>query len=52
MIDKNEAKTLLEMMEWYIFEYIRNDSEIDNIAWLESMIDAYRKLKMIAESEG
>ena len=52
MIDKKEAINLLEMIELYIFDYIRNDSEIDNIAWLESMMDAYHKLKMIAESEG
>ena len=47
MIDltKTQCKNLAELLEWNIFEIIRNDTDIDNIDWLVDMMDSYRKLK-------
>ena len=47
MIDLTESqcKNIAEFIELNIFDYIRNDTDIDNIYWLIDMIGAYQKLK-------
>ena len=53
MVDLTESqcRNLCEFIEFNIFEYIRNDTDIDNIEWLIDMIEAYQKLKDGAENE-
>lgn len=53
MVDltKSQCGNLCEFIEFNIFEYIRNDTDIDNIDWLVDMIEAYQKLKGGAENE-
>lgn len=40
-----QCKDLCDFIEFNIFEYIRNDKDIDNIDWLVNMMEAYQKLK-------
>lgn len=52
----DECKNLAEQIEFTLFETIRNDSEIDSMEWLESIMSAYTKLvnaaEMLKEAEG
>lgn len=41
----SECKELAEFIEYNIFDVIRNDTDIDNIGWLECMLGAYKKLR-------
>lgn len=47
MVDLTESQceNLCDFIEFNIFEYIRNDTDIDNIDWLVDMMKAYQKLK-------
>lgn len=47
-LTKAEAENLMELMEIYIFTFIRDDENVDNIEWLISMADVYRKLQEVA----
>lgn len=51
MIDltKSQCKNLAEIIQWNIFDIIRNDTDIDNIDWLVDIAEAYKKLKEGAE---
>lgn len=51
MVDltKSQCKNLCYFIEFNIFDYIRNDPDIDNIDWLVDMMGAYQKLKGGAE---
>ena len=51
MVDltKSQCNNLCDFIEFNIFEYIRNDKDIDNIDWLVNMMEAYQKLKGGAE---
>ncbi len=42
-ITKSEAETLVDLIESYIFEIIREDTGIDSIQWLDNMMSIYRK---------
>ncbi len=42
-ITKSEAETLVDLIEAYIFEIIREDTGIDSIQWLDNMMSIYRK---------
>ena len=44
-LTESQRKNLCDFIEVNIFEYIRNDTEIDNINWLIDMMKAYQKLK-------
>lgn len=44
-LTESQCKNLCDFIEVNIFEYIRNDTEIDNINWLIDMMKAYQKLK-------
>lgn len=46
---KGAAESLVNFLEWNIFDLIREDDEIDNINWLCGMCDAYRDLKKAVE---
>ena len=48
-LTESQCKNLYDFIELNIFEYIRNDKDIDNIDWLVDMIGAYQKLKGGAE---
>lgn len=48
-LTESQCKNLCDFIEVNIFEYIRNDTEIDNINWLIDMMKAYQKLKGGAE---
>ena len=44
-LTESQCKNLCDFIEVNIFEYIRNDTEIDNINWLIDMMETYQKLK-------
>ena len=44
-LTESQCRNLYDFIELNIFEYIRNDTEIDNINWLVDMMEAYQKLK-------
>lgn len=48
-LTESQCKNLCYFIEFNIFEYIRNDTDIDNIDWLVDMMEAYQKLKGGAE---
>lgn len=43
-LTKDEAYNLAEMIEDYLFDTIREDTDLDNIYWLKTMIHSYEKL--------
>ena len=47
IIDLKESQciNLCDFIELNIFDYIRNDTDIDNIDWLVDMMEIYQKLK-------
>lgn len=54
MIDltRAEAAAVAQIIEFNLFESIRNDPDVDNIQWLISVVHAYEKLTAAAaESE-
>ena len=44
-LTESQCKNLCDFIEFNIFDYIRNDTDIDNIDWLVDMMGAYQKLK-------
>lgn len=42
---------LLPLHEFYIFEYIRNDPDIDNVKWLQGQMRLYGRLVAAAGTE-
>lgn len=48
-LTESQCESLCDFIEVNIFEYIRNDTEIDNINWLIDLMKAYQKLKGGAE---
>lgn len=44
-LDKDEARNVAEMIESYIFNEIRADTDIDNINWLCGMVHVYEKCR-------
>lgn len=48
-LTESQCKNLSGFIEFNIFDYIRNDVDIDNIDWLVDMMEAYQKLREGAE---
>lgn len=49
---KGQCESVLEFIELNLFDVIRNDTDIDNIEWLQNMMDFRKELKRaIAEEE-
>ena len=44
-LTESQCRNLCDFIELNIFEYIRNDTDIDNIDWLIDMMETYQKLK-------
>ena len=44
-LTKKEADVLIELIELNLFDIIRKDEEIDNMAWLEAVVSIYKKCK-------
>ena len=50
-ITKSEAATLIDIIECYTFDIIRQNEEIDNINWLMNLMSMYKKCKEGGEQE-
>lgn len=51
-LTKNQCRNVAEFIEMNLLDVIRNDVDIDNVAWLEDMLDAKRALeKAVDEHE-
>lgn len=48
-LTESQCKNLCDFIEFNVFDYIRNDTDIDNIDWIVDMMEAYKKLKGGAE---
>lgn len=46
-MDWETCRNLAEFIELYIFQYIRDDEDVDNIEWLISIIDAYKAFRQV-----
>lgn len=44
-LTESQCRNLCDFIELNIFDYIRNDADIDNIDWLVDMMEIYQKLK-------
>ena len=44
-ITEVEAETLVDTIEMYIYDIIRDNEEIDNINWLANIMSVYEKCK-------
>lgn len=44
-ITKDEAESLMDLIETNIFTIIRDDVDIDSIEWLDNIMSVYRKCK-------
>ena len=44
-IKKDEAESLMDLIETNIFTIIRDDVDIDSIEWLDNIMSVYRKCK-------
>ena len=44
-LSKVQCHVVAEFIEMNILDVIRNDTDIDNIAWLENMLEAKRVLE-------
>lgn len=53
MVDltRSQCENIADFIELNIFDFIRNDIEIDNMDWLCDMADAWKKLKEIEGKE-
>lgn len=44
-ISKAQCESMLDFIECNLFEAIRNDVDIDNIEWLQNILDVRRKMR-------
>lgn len=44
-ITEVEAETLVDTIETYIYDIIRDNEDIDNINWLANIMSVYEKCK-------
>lgn len=51
-ITKTEAKVLCEFIEGNILDNIRNDTDIDNMSWLVTIIDLFKRMADFSEYDG
>lgn len=50
-ITKDEAESLVDLIECNLFNIIRNDLDIDNMNWLCNICSVFKKLQKDGESE-
>ena len=50
-LTKSEAGSLVDFIEFNIFDVIRNDEDIDSVTWLDNMMSIYRKCKEAQNEE-
>ena len=43
-LSKEQCRNIAEFIEMYLIDAIRQDEAIDNVEWIESMIDAMKTL--------
>lgn len=43
-ITKDEAYAIAELIDFNLIEIVRNDTDIDSIRWLKSVIHGYEKM--------
>lgn len=41
MVNKQQCEEIANFIDWYLFQTIREDEDIDNIEWVKCMIDLY-----------
>lgn len=46
-MDWDTCRNLADLIELYIFQYIRDDEDIDNMEWLISVVDAYKVFRQV-----
>ena len=46
-MDWETCRNLADLIELYIFQYIRDDEDIDNMEWLVSVVDAYKAFRQV-----
>ena len=44
-LTKNQCRNVAEFIEMNLLDIIRNQVDIDNVAWVEDMLDAKRALE-------
>ncbi len=44
-ITKDEAESLMDLIETNIFKIIRDDVDVDSIKWLVNIMNIYRKCR-------
>lgn len=49
-LTKSQVKNLIEFIEFYFIDSIRQDTEIDNINYVIDMMDALTKLRSILDT--
>lgn len=50
-INKEEAEALRDFIEIYLFQYIRDDTEIDSMVWLKMMADLWDRIDKFVEEK-
>ena len=50
-LTKTQCQVVAEFIEMNILDVIRNDTDIDNIAWLENMLDAKKALEKAVDED-
>lgn len=48
IFSKSEASAVAQHIDSTIFDYIRNDTDVDSLNWLINIIEAYKKLCIIS----
>ena len=43
-LSKKEAFAVAEFIDCNLFDYIRNDTDVDSIGWLRNVLRAYEKM--------
>lgn len=46
---KSQVDNLVEFIEWNFIDIIRKDEEVDNINYIIDMMEALKKLRVVAE---
>lgn len=44
-LTKDERESLIDFIEAVFIDYVRSNSDVDNIYWICNVCSAYRKLK-------
>ena len=44
-LTKDEAYAVAEFIDGNLYDYIRNDEEIDSMQWLRNILHAYEKMR-------